>query len=234
MTLIVVVGLAVLVLGLLLFVLKVPRGAREAVASAVLLGIAGYLWQGAPALAGAPKEASEPVSSNPAALVEARSKVRNSGIPNGNRWVVIADGLARNGRYADAAEVLRGAVEEDSKNSEAWLAMANALVAHADNSLTPGALYAYRRAAKAAPDEPGPPFFLGVAFAQEGRLAEARELWAGLVARAPADAPWRAPIAGQVERLDAVIAAQKAQAAGADAGAGQGDSPAVQARRPLP
>lgn len=213
MTWVVVIGLAVLVMAFLLFVLKVPRGAREAVASALLLGLAGYVAQGHPALGGAPKAASEPVSGDAAAMVEARSKVTNSGIPPNNRWVVIADGLARNGQYADAAEILRGAIEADPKNTEAWLAMANALVAHADNTLTPAALYAYRRAIATDPNAPGPPFFLGLAYAQEGQLAEARALWAGAVERAPANARWREPLAEQLVRLDAVIAAQKAQSA---------------------
>jgi cytochrome c-type biogenesis protein CcmH len=206
-----VVGLALVVLGLLLFVFKVPRGAREAVASALLLGIAGYVTQGAPGLAGAPKESAESASAGSAAMVEARAKVSNSGIPPNNRWVVIADGLARNGQYADAAQILRGAIEADPKNSEAWLAMANALVAHSGNALTPPAIYAYRKAASADPDAPGPPFFLGLAYAQQGKLEEARALWLDLVKRAPEDAPWRLPLGQQLMRLDAVIAAQKGE-----------------------
>lgn len=208
MTWILVIGLALVVLALLLFVFKVPRGGREAVASALLLGIAGYVTQGHANLAGAPTEAREAVSGNPAAMVEARSKVTNSGIPTTNRWVVTADAFARNGDYAAAAELLRIAVEKDPKSSEAWLAMANALVGHADGTLTPGASYAYRRAIAADSDAPGPPFFLGLAFAQEGRLSDARALWAGVVERAPADAAYRAPMIAQLERIDAVIAAQ--------------------------
>lgn len=144
-------------------------------------------------------------------MVDARSKVSDQTIPTLNRWVIIADGLARNGQYGDAAGVLLGAVNQDPVNSEAWLAMGNTLVAHADNTLTPASLYAYRRAVKADPKAPGPPFFLGLALAQQGRLIEARELWAGLVKRAPEDAPWREPIAVQVMRLDEAIAVQKGQ-----------------------
>jgi cytochrome c-type biogenesis protein CcmH len=214
-TWVLVVGLAIVVLVVLLFVLKVPRGAREAVASALLLGIAGYVSQGTPSLAGAPREARETVSGDPVAMVDARSKVTNSGIPTTNRWVVTSDAFARNGNYADAAEVLRIAVEEDPKSAEAWLAMANALVGHAEGAMTPAATYAYRRAIAADPNAPGPPFFLGLAFAQEGRLAEARDLWAGVVERAPEDAPYRAPLIAQLRRLDAVLAAQKAQAGAA-------------------
>ncbi|KQM19484.1 tetratricopeptide repeat protein [Novosphingobium sp. Leaf2] len=207
-----VVLLVIAVLTVLLFVLKVPRGAREAVASTLLLGLAGYAAQGSPRMAGAPKDTVEPVADNPAAMVDARSKFSKSGIPPTNHWVVIADGLARNGEYADAAEILRGAVQADPGNSEAWLAMANALVAHADGTLTPASLYAYRRAAQSDADAPGPPFFLGLAYARQGDLAQARKLWLELVLRAPEDAPWRLPLAQQLMQLDAVLAAQKAQA----------------------
>ena len=215
MTWVLVIGLALVVLAFLLFVVKVPRGAREAVASALLLGIAGYVTQGSPSLAGAPKEGRESISGDPAAMVEARGKITNSGIPTLNRWVVTADAFARNGNYADAAEVLRIAVNEDPKSSEAWLAMANALFGHADDTLTPAALYAYRRAASADPDAPGPPFFLGLAFAQEGKLVEARRLWAGVLLRAPDDAAYRGPLFQQLQRLDAVIAAQKGESTAA-------------------
>lgn len=209
MTWVFVIGLGIVVLGFMVFVLKIPRGAWEAVASALVLGLAGYVIQGSPRLAGMPKENVEKSSGESMAMVDARSKVSDQTIPTLNRWVIIADGLARNGQYGDAAGVLRGAVSEDPVNSEAWLAMGNTLVAHADNTLTPASLYAYRRAVKADPKAPGPPFFLGLALAQQGRLIEARELWAGLVKRAPEDAPWREPIAVQVMRLDEAIAVQK-------------------------
>jgi cytochrome c-type biogenesis protein CcmH len=152
--------------------------------------------------------------SDASVLVEGRMKVSKKGIPPNNQWVVIADGLARNGRYGDAAQVLRGAVEKDPKNSEAWLAMGNALLAHSDGLLTPAALYAYRRAAKADPDSPGPPFFLGLALAQSGRFAEARSLWADLIERAPEDAPWREGLAQQLQKLDALISGQENGAPG--------------------
>ena len=207
----VVIGvLAVVAFVMIAFVLKAPRGTREAVAAALLLGVAGYVMQGKPGQPGTSRESAEPISADPAALVEARLKVSNKNIPPNNRWVVIADGLARNGRYADAAEVLRGAVEKDPRNSEAWLAMGNALMAHSQGMLTPAALYSYRRAAEADPDNPGPPFFLGMALLQSGQVAETRSLWADLLKRAPADAPWKAPLEMQLRRLDALMGAPAA------------------------
>ncbi|HKT85485.1 MAG TPA: tetratricopeptide repeat protein [Novosphingobium sp.] len=208
MTWALVVLLAIAAFIIIAFVLKAPKGGREAIAAALVLGIAGYAVQGSPGLSGAPKPPAEEISRNASAMVDARGKVSDSSLPPSDRWVVIADGLARNGRYADAAEVLRGAVEANPGNSEAWLAMGNALAAHADGTLTPAALYAFRRAALTDPEAPGPPFFLGLAFAQSGRYAEARKLWADLLARAPKDAPWRAPLADQLSKLDAFVDAQ--------------------------
>ena len=208
MTWVLVALLAVVAFAVIAFVLKAPRNGREAIAAALVLGIAGYALQASPGLPGAPKPAAEEISKSASAMVEARGKVSDSSIPTSDRWFVIADGLARNGRYADAAEILRGSVEANPGNPEGWLAMGNALVAHADGMLTPAALYAFRRAARADPAAPGPPFFLGLAFAQSGRYAEARQLWAGLLARTPADAPWRGPLADQLKRLDAFIGAQ--------------------------
>ena len=121
---------------------------------------------------------------------------------------MIADALARHGQYADAAEVLRGAVERDPGNAEAWLAMGNALVGHAEGTISPAALYAYGEAARAAPDSPGPPFFTGLALIRSGRLTEGRAVWAGLLARTPANAPWQADLRQRLAELDRFLASQ--------------------------
>jgi cytochrome c-type biogenesis protein CcmH len=92
--------------------------------------------------------------------------------------------------------------------------MANALVAHADGTLTPASLYAFRRAAAAAPEHPGPPFFLGLALAQSGRFEEARGLWSRLLAATPSDAPWHAELVDKLQRLDTIIAAQQTRQPG--------------------
>ena len=101
-----------------------------------------------------------------------------------------------------------GAVEKDPNNGEAWLAMANALVSHADGQLTPAALYAFQHASSAAPENPGPTFFLGLALAQSGRLDEAKQLWSELLQRSPPDAPWRSDLEMRLGRLDEFIAAR--------------------------
>jgi cytochrome c-type biogenesis protein CcmH len=205
--------LALVALGLVLLLMRwMGKGwvGWEAIAAALLLGIAGYGLQGRPGLPGAPKTPAEKISSDPAALVAARKALNGKDMSQEDNWVVTADAFARHGQYADAAGLLRGVVDNDPKDADAWLALANALVGHAEGTLSPAALYAYRHAAEAAPSHPGPPFFLGLAMAQSGRFAEARQLWADLLQRTPPDAPWRADLQDHLARLDALIARQAA------------------------
>ncbi|MBS0481002.1 MAG: tetratricopeptide repeat protein [Proteobacteria bacterium] len=192
-------------------VLKAPRKGWEAIGAALMLGAAGFAWQAHPNQPAAPK-APEPTSQiSGATLVEARKQLDTRPGQPANSWTVIADGLARNGQFGDAAGVVLAAVQKDPNNADAWLALANDLVAHADGVLTPAAQYAYGRAAAADPRHPGPAFFMGLALATNGKLAEGRAMWADLLARAPADAPWRADLAARLARLDAFIASQRQQ-----------------------
>lgn len=206
-----IIALAALAFAALVFLFKVPRGGWEAVGAALLLGLAGYALQGSPAQPGAPKAPAAQNKGNGQALVAARQQLRASGAQGTSSWLVIGDAMARNGQYADAASVLLGAVEKNPKDAEGWLALGNALVGHSEGALTPAALYAYQRAATADPAHPGPPFFLGLALAQSGRLNEGRALWAELLARSPKDAPWRADLAERLSKLDQFIAANGAR-----------------------
>lgn len=209
MTWVLALGLAVLCFAALVFVFKLPRAAWEAAGAALLLGIAGYALQASPALPGAPKPQAVPQAEDGKGLVEARLALRNGPPQQGNSWLVIADAMVRNGRYADGAAMLRGAVEANPKDSESWLAMAIALVAHAEGYLTPAALHAFQQASAADPAAAGPPFFLGLALAQNGRLEEGRALWVKLLAAAPKDAPWREEVANRLKSLDNFIAEQQ-------------------------
>lgn len=199
--------LAIVAFVAIAFVFKAPRRGWEAVGAALLLGLAGYALQGSPDLPGAPKPAVESLSDG-SALVEARKQLGDGDSRPGSSWLVIADAMTRNGQYGNAAGVLLGAVESNPRDGEAWLALANALVGHAEGNLSPAALLAFQNAAQSAPDHPGPPFFLGLALAQNGRLGDARTLWSDLLQRTPKNAPWREDLAMRLARLDALIAQQ--------------------------
>lgn len=205
-------ALALAVFTVLALVLKVLRGGWTTLAAALVLGLAGFAAQSSGGQPGAPKDYRESLFQNPGMIVEVRQELLGKDRPLGSNQLVIADAMVRHGQFSDAASVLLGAVERNPRDSEAWLSLGNALVGHADGGLSPAALYAYRQSSAADPASPGAPFFLGLALAQSGRLDEGRELWAGLLANATSDAPWRNSVAMRLERLDELIAVRNAQA----------------------
>ena len=200
----VVIGvLAALSFAVLAWGLKASRKGWEAIGAALMLGIAGYALQGSPAQPGAPKEAAPQTREGAAALVAARQQLARDGGANPDSWVMISDALARNGQYSDAAGVVLGAIEKNPKNADAWLALGNYLMGHSEGVLSPAALYAYRRAAEVDPQHPGPGFFMGLALAQSGQFDRAEAIWTTLLARTPAEAPWRADLETRLTGLRA-------------------------------
>lgn len=199
------VALAVF-LGLVL-VFRLPRTGWELVGTALCVGIAGYALQGHPGQAGAPKAAVENEQAADEALIRQRQQMGEQ-FGKGQNWLVLADGLVRNGQYGAAAQVLEKAVRQNPDDADLWVALGNALVGHGDGMISPAARFAFDKAAAIAPDHPGPAFFSGVALAQSGRLTEARAVWADLLKRSPADAPWRKELESRIARLDKIIAAQ--------------------------
>jgi len=203
-------------LGVMIFVLKMPRAGWEITAAALLFGISGYALQGHPGLAGAPTEAVENAKVADATLLKERQQMSSSGSAYGRSgsWMVLADALTRQGQFGAAADILHKATLENPKDADLWVAQGNALIGHAGGVITPSAKLAFTRAATIAPDHPGPPFFIGLALAQTGRLAEARTIWADLLARSPADAPYRADLQARLGQIDSMLA----ESAGAPAG----------------
>ena len=213
MTWLAVVGLALAAFLALALLLKAPRSGWTMLGAALLLGLAGYAMQGSPHQPGAPRSPDQRFGLDVTDSIMARGLLDESEIPTTNQWIVISDAMMRNGQAANAAQVLLGAVDDNPGNAQAWLALGNALVVHADGQLTPAALHAFERAGRAAPKSPGPPYFLGMAMAQSGRFDEARALWSGLLSRTPPDAPWREMLAERLARLDLLIAARDRDAA---------------------
>lgn len=204
MTYLPIILLGVLAMSFAVIALRLPRGAWTLFAAALVFGMAGYAMQGSPGFAGSPRAGVEDPDKTGGALVEARRSLFGPNPPSS--YVTMADGFARQGQFGTAADILRSGVDAYPKDTEAWLALGNALVQHAEGRLTPAALYAYAQARRLEPDNPGPGFFLGVAMIRAGDLGEARALWADMIANAPADAPWRAQLQQRLSTLDGLIA----------------------------
>lgn len=211
MTWIVLIVAAAAVFAGLVWLLKLPRHGWELVGAALLVGIAGYALQGHPGLPGAPKKPVETLASVDEALLEQRQSMGET-FGSGQSWLIIADGMSRRGQYASAAQILRKGVEKSPRDPDLWVALGNALVAHSDGFISPAAQFAFQRAAVLSPQHPGPPFFMGLALAQSGRLAEARVIWAELLDRAPPEASWKVDLEARLARLDAMIGSTGAAA----------------------
>ena len=156
-------------------------------AAALLVGASGYALQGRPGLAGSPRAAA--ASREVVPLTGLRAAFFGEFAQSGH-WLLMSDSMARNGRTADAAGILRSAVREHPNDVALWVGLGNALVDHS-GMLTPAAQLAYRRAAELAPGHPAAPFFLGLALARSGDRDGALALWRQILAEAPADASWR-------------------------------------------
>ena len=206
MTWLVILLVAVVAFGVMAFVLKMPRAGWEITGAALLFGISGYALQGHPGLPGAPKAAVETRAASDAALLKLRQQMGDA-FGKGANWLVLSDALVRQGQYGAAADVLKKAVEANPKDADLWVAFGNALVGHSDGLITPAAQFAFRQAAAIAPDHPGPPFFMGLALAQSGRLADARRIWAELLARSAPDAPYREDLQARLARIDSMLVA---------------------------
>lgn len=199
-----VIALALGVFALAVFAFHIGRNNWSTFAAALALGLAGYALQASPGLPGAPAFQAR-TSSSDWALVDERKAMIGDAVRSHNDKVLVADGFARRGQYGNAATVLRGAVADNPRDAEAWLALGNALVEHADGSLTQPALLAYRRAAEFDPRGVGPGYFLGLALIRQGQIEQARAIWAETLQQSAPDATGRELLRDRLARLDALL-----------------------------
>lgn len=198
-------GAAILVMAALVFAGRLPRAAWEITASALLLGLAGYAWQGTPGLAGAPRQPVE----NAGASFDEKLAEQRRGLAErygkAGQWLMLSDGLGRQGKTKDAANVLLSGLRESPDDANLWLGFGNALVTHGGGILSPGADFAYRRAMALDPEGPAPRYFYGMALARGGQLKEARALWAPLAASAPQGSMIKKELELSIARIDALL-----------------------------
>ena len=206
MTWLIAIALALAAFALAALAFRVPRSGWTTIAAALALGLAGYAMQASPDVAAAPAAIAADRGDAGWALVDERKSMIGGEERSSNHKLIVADAYARRGQYADAAAILRGAIADDPRDGEAWLALGNALVEHTDGALTEPALLAYRRAAELDSDGIGPGYFLGLALIRQGRLDQAAGLWRATLESAAPAAAGREVLALRLERLDALLA----------------------------
>ena len=201
-----VLSLALVSFAIAAFMLKLPKQGFAVFGAALLFGLVGYAWQGSPDLPGAPKEPDMQTSQQSGeAMVEAREQLFSETRVKPD-YLMLSDGYARNGRFDEAATLLRKGLNDNPDHLEGWLALGMALSGHADGFVTPASAYAYSKARAIDPLNPGPDYFMGVSLLQTGQIIAARDTWASLLERSPEDAPWRPGLESEVARLDQMIA----------------------------
>ncbi|MGB5723152.1 MAG: tetratricopeptide repeat protein [Parasphingorhabdus sp.] len=187
----------------LIWLCKLSRSTYEITAAALLLGVAGYAWQGNPGMAGVSVEPMEDANSFNEDTIDARNELGER-FGTAQEWLIFSDSLNRSGKHGAAANYLRNGVKEHPDDPDLWVGLGNALVVHANGVITPAAQFAFQKAADLSPEHPGPPFFLGLAYAQSGKIDQARAIWTELLARSSEDAPWREDLESRLATMEQI------------------------------
>lgn len=179
---------------------RLPAAARPLAGAAIMLGLTGYALQGNPSLPGKPVAAPEEPEGFGEAITDQRQGMADRFGPAA-QWLGMSDGFARTGKTELAAKTLEKGLQTYPDNVDLWVGLGNALAAHGGGMMSPAAALAFDEAARRDPTHPAPPFFAGLALAQGGDLKGAKTVWSQLLARSPADAPWRPDLEMRLAQL---------------------------------
>ncbi|MEO7814072.1 MAG: cytochrome C biosynthesis protein [Sphingomicrobium sp.] len=187
----------------------VSRRLATLIAAGLLFGAAGYAWQQHASMPGHPVTTDVNAIEVDPGLVAFRSAI----MPGSNVELAAADEKLRAGDPTGATQSLLDAIAKRPTDAVLWAGLGSAIAAHDGGQVSPAALSAFRRAMVIAPDAPGPPFFLGLAYVQAGNLDAAKGAWVRTLVLAPRDAPYRIEIAERLVMIDRYRAMQAGEAA---------------------
>jgi cytochrome c-type biogenesis protein CcmH len=129
---------------------------------------------------------------------------------DGQGWEVIAPVYGRLGRDREALDAWRQAIKLLGPGTARLRGLAEASIGLGQGTIDAEARGALETLRATNPDDPIPQFWLAMAKQQDGRRDEAAADLEALLAKAPADAPWRVAIG---ERLAEMKAAARPDAA---------------------
>lgn len=184
-----------------------------AIAALVLLPVCVggvYLILGSPQLPDQPIEARlrEPPDNRPITALVSQVEAHLARSPeDGRGWEVIAPVYLRLGRYDDAVKARRNSLRLNGGSAEREAELGEALVAASNGLITEDARGAFDRALQHDRDDVRARYYLGLAAEQDGRHAEAAQIWQGLLQKAPASAPWVNSVQQALARVEPKTAA---------------------------
>ena len=190
-------GLAIVALRLA----GMPRALGWFAGAALLLGATGYAVQQRATLPGHPTSPNARAVDVDPGMVAFRSTIM-PGADQDMRVLAAADQRMRAGDTGAAVRAILAALGERPRDAVLWTGLGGALATHDGGQVSPAARFAFVRAWRLAPSDPGPPFFLGMALVQAGDLPAAKTAWLRALSLAPRDAPYRVDIAERLVLID--------------------------------
>ena len=184
---------------------------RRAIAVAAILllslGTGGlYLHLGSPELASGRFAAPGDTRSEERSSIEsmvAKVELHLESNPNDGRgWEVLAPVYMQLGRYTDSASAWRNTLLLLGESADREANLGESLVAEANGVVTVDAKTAFVRAMQLDRTILSARYYLGVAAEQDGKRAEAAEIWRELIAEAPAGAHWLDDVRNALARVE--------------------------------
>lgn len=197
---IILILLAASIFGAILWLGKPPRVTREALAAAIMLGMAGYALQGQPGLRGAPAKASQAKGQEATELIMMRSDMDDQYGP-AKKWLTTADAFARTGNFKLSSSFIRSGLKDNPDNADLWSALGLQLLLAGEGRMSVAAKFAFDRVRKLSPKQPAPDYFEGLSALFEGQVDTTIGLWQGLLANAPEHAKWKPRLESQLGGL---------------------------------
>jgi len=164
-----------------------------------------YLSLGSPNFVPVTMNAARDGSALPAGIEKTVAEVETylkNNPANGRGWEVLAPVYLRLGRFDDAVQARRKALELLGPNAARLGDLGEAIVMASNGVVTPEAKTLFERAIATDADDVMAEYYLGLSAKQEGRRDEAVKRWTALVSKAREGAPWLPLVKNALARID--------------------------------
>jgi cytochrome c-type biogenesis protein CcmH len=184
------------------------RRRAVSLAALVLLPIGAtalYLSFGSPHLPGLPLAARNTQTPDTRSIESMVAQVETHLERNpedGRGWEVLAPVYMRAGRFNDAVRARANVVRLLGSTADREADLGEAMVAAANGMVTADAKAAFERALRLDTADVKALYYVGLAAEQDGKPQEAARIWRDLLAKAPANAPYRPLIQSSLTRVD--------------------------------
>jgi cytochrome c-type biogenesis protein CcmH len=143
------------------------------------------------------------------AVVEAQQRKTPDNLPG---WKFLTTSYLSRGRFSDAANTMAEIIRISGPSADLYADLGEVLVFENGGLMTEQSLAVIRKALLLDPKHPKAQYYAALGLAQEGKVTEAKLAFQNLLAVAPADAPYRAAIEGQLAKLQPNASAPKLSA----------------------